>query len=339
MIVTYYSPIHERHIPPFEVFNGDHETAQETPDRALNIKHALEREGFPVSEAARKVPFTLLRRTHDEDYLNFLQHAGTNLGDDSYLYPSIHPYQPPRSGTYRQESPIALRGRHIFDTYTPILRHTYEASYQSASLSYTAAQHLRSDPTDVPYALCRPPGHHAEHAMAGGYCYINNAAVAAEYLTKYGKVATLDVDFHHGNGTQHIFYGRDDVLTVSIHADPGWKFPYYSGFKDEIGVGLGEYFNLNIPLGPRTSNTKYHAALIQAIARIKQYHPRYLVVSFGADTHREDPIGGFALTTPYYTRMARTIHALGIPMMVVQEGGYNNEYLGKNVVAFLKGLV
>lgn len=337
MVIPYYCPTHKKHTPPFEVFNGDHDTAQEVPERAFNIQYALEAEGFAISETYVNVPPSTLKKIHASEYISFLLHVTSAISPNGYLYPSVHPYISTYVRPKRQHNPVALRGQYIFDTYTPLLTYTYEAAYGSASLAYTAALHLKKNAKNVPYALCRPPGHHAERAMAGGYCYLNNAAVAAEYLSRYGKVAVLDVDFHHGNGTQHIFYTRSDVFTASIHADPAWKYPFYSGFADEVGMGNGRGFNMNIPLGPGITDNQYQHALEQALIRIGEYRPAFLIVSYGADTHESDPIGGFSLTTPYFTRMAQTIHLLGVPTMVVQEGGYNNEHLGRNVVAFLKG--
>lgn len=171
----------------------------------------------------------------------------------------------------------------------------------------------------------------------GGYCYLNNAAVATEYLSGFGKVATLDVDFHHGNGTQHIFYHRSDVLTISIHAHPDWKFPFFSGYENEVGTGAGEGFNRNFALTEGTTDSQYQTVLEQALEHIREFRPDYLVISLGLDTHESDPIGGFRLTSEYFTEMARSIADLQLPTVIIQEGGYNTDLLGKNVVAFLDG--
>jgi acetoin utilization deacetylase AcuC-like enzyme len=161
--------------------------------------------------------------------------------------------------------------------------------------------------------------------------------VAAQYLSQFGQVATLDVDFHHGNGTQNIFYRRPDVFTVSLHADPNWKFPYFSGHQDEIGEGEGTGRNINFPLAQGTTNKTFQQAVERAVVNISDFAPQYLVVSLGLDTHESDPIGGFKLTTEYFTTMAETINQLKLPTVIVQEGGYNTELLGKNAVAFLDG--
>jgi len=333
-----YNPLHKTHRPPFEVFNGDHDRAMEIPDRAENIYGALIQEKFQMVDQLQTVPKHLLESIHDTDYLRFLEDSCATLKEQTYLYPSIWPYTHDFA-IHQEQNAVAQLGRYIFDTYTPLLSETYTAALSSASLAYTAAILLHQNPDDIYYALCRPPGHHAEHAMAGGYCYINNAAVAAHYLSQYGKVATLDVDFHHGNGTQHIFYQRSDVFTISIHADPVWKFPHYSGFANETGEGAGTGFNRNFSLPKDTTDIQYDAILQQALVEIQKHKPLFLVVPYGADTHISDPIGGFRLSTDYFTQMGKRIKSLALPTMIVQEGGYNNEHLGKNVTAFLKGFV
>ena len=337
MKILYY-PYHKAHHPPHEVFNGDHDTAQEIPDRARNIYKALKQNKFTIIEDIDNVPKMLLETVHSREYLRFLETTCKNLGEKEYLYPSVWSYAS-TTPNIRNSSRVSQLGRYIFDTYTPLLHNTFTVALGAASLAYTAAILLHRNPNEIYYALCRPPGHHAEHAMAGGYCYINNAAIAAQHLSKYGKVATLDVDFHHGNGTQHIFYKRSDVLTVSIHADPSWKFPYFSGFADEVGRGMGKGYNRNYSLRKGTGDRQYDSVLRQALSTIRKFKPSYLVVSYGADTHIADPIGGFRLTTDYFTQMGKRIRSLSIPTLIVQEGGYNNEHLGKNVTAFLKGFV
>lgn len=332
----FFDQNHHNHMPPFEVFNGDHDTAQEVPERAEQIYTALCAHGHTHLEAIKSVPSNILTRVHDEKYLDFLQSSCTGLKSDGYLYPSVRPY----ASTYdpqRITNPVALRGQFVFDMYTPLLTDTWHAALSSASLAYLGAQELLDKKSEMVYALCRPPGHHAEHACAGGYCYINNAAVAAQTLSKHGKVAIIDVDFHHGNGTQHIFYDRSDVLTVSIHADPHDKFPFYSGFADETGMGVGSGFNHNIPLSLGTSDREYDMALSRALERVALFKSDFLIIAYGADTHESDPIGGFKLSTPYFQKMGSRLKSLNLPTLIVQEGGYNNEHLGTNVVTFLSG--
>jgi acetoin utilization deacetylase AcuC-like enzyme len=190
----------------------------------------------------------------------------------------------------------------------------------------------------VVYSLCRPPGHHAGYKAMGGYCYFNNAAIAAHYLSEHGSVALLDIDFHHGNGTQSIFYNRSDVLYVSIHADPHVKFPYSSGFEDERGAGEGLGFNKNYPLPLGTRDARYSTVLLKVLGDIRDFNPDFLVVSAGFDTYEKDPIGGFKLTIPFYKTIGREIAKLRLPTLIIQEGGYAANALGKMVYTFLGGL-
>jgi acetoin utilization deacetylase AcuC-like enzyme len=280
------------------------------------------------------VPQELLNSIHSAKYLEFLQTYASSLKDSSeYRYPSVFQL---RSCTQdRYTTPLVRQGFYSFDMYTPVMKHTFNAALGSANCAYEVAVEVKEN-GGVAYALCRPPGHHAEYDQMGGYCYINNAAVAAQYLSQSGKVVSLDVDFHHGNGTQHIFEKRSDVLTISIHADPDWKFPHFSGYADETGVGDGVGFNINYPLLEGTDDKTFDQVLVQALTKIQKFQADYLVVSFGADTHVTDPIGGFRLTTEYFTRMARRINEIKLPTVIVQEGGYNTGLLGENVVAFLK---
>jgi acetoin utilization deacetylase AcuC-like enzyme len=185
------------------------------------------------------------------------------------------------------------------------------------------------------FGLCRPPGHHAGKDYAGGYCFINNAAVAANLLSQKGSAALLDVDYHCGNGTQDIFYARDDVLTISIHADPDYEYPNYIGYADERGKGRGFGYHHNFPLPAGTEDEAYLAALDQALKRIREFKPMYLVVSAGMDIYADDPLGRIKVTTDGIGKIAKRIFALDLPTTIIMEGGYNNEALGRNILAFL----
>ncbi len=336
-MICIFSDSHNNHRPPFEVFNGDHDVAQEVPERAVTILNAIKSDGHKCMDLSSKVPRKILEIVHSAEYINHLEEVSNSIDENGYIYPSVHDYTTHFNVNSSKLSQVARRGRFCFDTYTPILKHTYEVALDSASLAHEASQHLLLDPIEPIYALCRPPGHHAEHAMSGGYCYFNNAAVAAQNLSMHGKVAVLDVDFHHGNGTQNIFYEREDVLTVSIHADPKVKFPFFSGFADETGTGAGLGANFNIPLPLGIGNSEYSLALGTALKKINKFNPKYLVIAFGADTHVADPIGGMKLTTEYYQNMSKLISGLNLPTMIVQEGGYNTSLLGDVVNSFLKG--
>ncbi|MCX6732259.1 MAG: histone deacetylase family protein [Candidatus Roizmanbacteria bacterium] len=323
------------HNPQFEIFNGEQTSHSEVPARIDTIEKALRREKFQIDKTFSPVPKSLLLKTHKVDYVKFISQASRELKNNESLYPSIFNMGRGQGVT----NSMTKMGNFSSDMYTPILPSTYKSAFESASIAYSAAQKLQQGKIQKGYTLCRPPGHHATSSLMGGYCYFNNTAIAANYLSSYGKVAVLDVDLHHGNGTQEIFYQRKDVLTVSIHADPRFKFPYYTGFVNETGEGLGKGFNVNYPLAEKTGDKKYQATLEKALLVIKKYRPTYLVVALGLDTFIEDPIGFFSLTTEYYQKMAETIAHLQVPILIVQEGGYNTEKLGNNAVSFIKGMI
>lgn len=329
-----YSPYHQNHIPPDEIYNGNREPHAEVPDRIKNIKIALQADSRFSFMAPHRFALSWIESVHNSKYVRFLSQT-TTIEERVYQYPSVFQYQ---DNNQEPDNMLARRGLYSFDLYTPIGRTTFEAARQSALTSLTAASHLRRGDSAT-YALCRPPGHHAEYAKMGGYCYFNNAAIAANYLSKHGKVAVLDVDIHHGNGTQHIFYRRNDVLFISIHAHPSILFPFFSGLETETGDGVGRGYNLNICFNKGTNNHQYQTGLIKAVNRIRLSHSKFLVVSLGLDTHKDDPIGCFSLSTRYYSTMGSTISSLGLPTVIIQEGGYNTSLLGENVRAFLNGFI
>ncbi|MBI5127635.1 histone deacetylase family protein [Candidatus Roizmanbacteria bacterium] len=325
-----YSQRHLSHVPGYEIFNGEKDPHSEIPSRVENIKKSLIVNGFKISKLTKRVPLRLIEVVHDKNYIDFIKNWSV------YSYPSVFPYNDLNKNK-RLINPLARLGKYSFDLYTPMYKGIFEIALESSSLAYELATDIKTNQIKVGYALCRPPGHHAEKAKMGGYCYLNNTSIAAEHLSRDGKVAILDIDFHHGNGTQNIFYDRGDVLTVSIHADPNWKFPFFTGFSDEKGIGKGEGKNINYPLPKGTANDLYQKTLEKAVVKIKDFKPRYLIIAFGQDTHKDDPIGGFKLTTNYFKKMAKTINSLRLPALIVQEGGYNTKLLGDNVVAFLNG--
>lgn len=316
----------------FEVFNGVLEPHQDSPLRQQSILTSLRENGYRLEAKTYILPESVLHEVHSRDYVTFLKETCLGLTKKDILFPSVFSETLPQSTNTQ-----ALLGYYSTDMYTPLHSNTYEAAINSAAVAYSAALSVADQQAPYAYALCRPSGHHASQNKMGGYCFFNNAAIAAQVLSKKGRVAMLDVDFHHGNGTQEIFYDRPDVLTISIHADPAWKFPYYAGFENEKGSKKGLGTNVNVPLSQGTNNEEYHTSLMHAIDKIKQFNPAYLVVPLGFDTYFADPIGGFALTTDYYYRMAQAIHSVKIPTVLVQEGGYNIDMLGKNVVTFLEG--
>jgi acetoin utilization deacetylase AcuC-like enzyme len=231
----------------------------------------------------------------------------------------------------------ARLGRYSYDAATPIAAGTWEAAFWGAQTALAAANAVLSG-EQAAFALCRPPGHHCGADYLGGYCYLNNAAIAAERARAAGRrVAILDIDYHHGNGTQDIFYARGDVLFVSIHADPATDYPFFWGHADEIGEGDGEGANLNLPLPHGTELSAYRLALATALERIDAWGADLLICSYGADTFIDDPISHFALETRDYALLAGDVAALKLPTAIVMEGGYAVDALGANVATFLSG--
>jgi acetoin utilization deacetylase AcuC-like enzyme len=223
------------------------------------------------------------------------------------------------------------------DTACPISAGTWPAALASAHVAVAAAREVLAG-APAAYALCRPPGHHAFADMAGGFCYVNNTSVAAQELrAHHARIAILDVDLHHGNGTQGIFYGRDDVLTVSLHADPVRFYPFFWGHADERGEGPGLGYNLNLPLARGTGDDEYILALERALHRIRAFAPGALVVALGLDAHKDDPLAGLALTTDGFAHIGAAVAGLGLASVLVQEGGYLTAALGTNLQAFLRG--
>ncbi len=308
-----YSGDHRFHDPPFEIYDGIKEPYAEKKERLSSIKEALIKNR--IGEFVKPLIFSLdhINKIHQKEYVAFLKKRSESLKKTEILYPSYF----------------------IQDTYTPIVSHTFKAAKSAVDVALTGSSYVLSSEKTV-YALCRPPGHHAEYKAMSGYCYFNNAAIAANYLSKKGKVTILDIDFHHGNGTQNLFYERSDVLYVSIHADPHEKFPYNSGFEEEKGSGDGIGFNKNYPLPLGTTDVEYGEILKKALIDISSFQPKFLVISAGFDTYEKDPIGGFKLTVPFYERIGSEIAKLKLPTLIVQEGGYYIEDLGKIAVSFLK---
>jgi acetoin utilization deacetylase AcuC-like enzyme len=221
----------------------------------------------------------------------------------------------------------------------PIDEHTWDAAIASAHCAWTGAMRVREGASLV-YALCRPPGHHAGPDFMGGYCYLNNAAIAARALRTRGeRVAILDIDYHHGNGTQAIFYTDPDVYYGSLHIDPHAAYPFYAGYQDQVGDKAGRGTNWNVPLPPGTTQSKYLSALETLLEHLSRFDPRWLVVSAGFDTYIHDPISTFQVTTAGFDKVGARIRALNKPILVVQEGGYHVPDLGRNVVTFLNALI
>jgi acetoin utilization deacetylase AcuC-like enzyme len=278
-------------------------------------------------------------RVHSEDFIGFLRSAW----DEWILSQGTHDALPlnwPAPGM-RRKLPATIEGKlgyYSFDAGTPITAGTWKAAKASADVALTGAGLVARGERGA-FALCRPPGHHAGLDFYGGYCFMNNAAVAAQALRDSGlaRVAVLDVDFHHGNGTQQIFYDRGDVLTVSIHGDPASNYPFFLGFADEGGEGAGKGCNLNLPLPDGTGWREYEFALNAALEKIAAFGAQALVVSLGVDTYAEDPISNFRLHGEDFSRLGRAIAKAGLPSLFVMEGGYAVEDIGVNAVNVLEG--
>ncbi len=333
------NPKHELQASPGEFENGTVIPCYECPQRLTAIRTALEAAGGHTFEDPPPAAEEALAAIHAPAYIAYLRETSAELrrargNTPKVQWPSVFPYGlAPRATGNR-----ALRGQYCFDTYTPVLGGTFHAALGSASAALHGADRLASGPDRTLYVLTRPPGHHAEADRCGGYCYFNNVALAAGRLAERGKVAILDLDVHHGNGTQHIFYDRADVLTVSLHGDPAGLYPFFSGYEDETGIGAGLGYNLNLAFSPGTTPREYRPGLLAALEAVGKYRPEYLVVAFGADTHEADPIGGFKFPTPFYREMGVLVRELGLPTLVIQEGGYNLEAIGPAVATFLSGL-
>ncbi len=312
----------------------------ESPQRAEIILNAVQAAGIgPILEPGEfgLEPITAVHSPAYVEHLRTIYERWVAIGGtEEGAYPSA---MPRRSLSRFSPSPWAEIGYYSFDLSAPVTRGTYQAALTSAYCALTGAGHLLAGQQSV-YALCRPPGHHAAQDFMAGYCYLNNAAVAAQYLTQNGtqRIAVLDIDVHGGNGTQAIFYDRADVLFVSLHGAPEWEYPYFCGYADEQGEGEGKGYNLNFPLEKDTDDTAYLAVLEQALARIREYAPAYLVLSVGFDTFVGDPLGKLQLTTPVYEVIGQRMTALEMPVLVVQEGGYATAALGDNAVSLLRGL-
>jgi acetoin utilization deacetylase AcuC-like enzyme/GNAT superfamily N-acetyltransferase len=306
----------------------------ESPVRVRSIMKELEKSGIFARIKPRNFPDRHLFTVHDDRFVRYLKRACAEVPEGKSLYPYVFPI---RNKTRPPKEPSVLSGYYCIDTFTPLNQNAYIAARRGVDCALTAAHEILEG-RRIAYALVRPPGHHAERHSFGGFCYFNNTAIAAQYLSDFGKVAVLDIDHHHGNGQQDIFYRRPDVLTISIHGHPKFAYPYFSGFDDEHGDGDGSGFNLNFPLPEIVDGKKYRGALAKAIHRIKQFDPYFLVVALGLDTGKGDPTGSWSLTPKDFEANGRMIGELGLPTVVVQEGGYRNRTLGKNALRFFNGL-
>ena len=332
-----YSDKHAQHDPQTFIVRGVKQHSAEQPERATRLLQAATGAGHEVIAPKTFGPGPAAS-VHTPEYIDFLQIAAREWaklpGAGPEVVPNMHPARAHAS------YPKALAGRagwHQADMACPIGPGTWDAALAATEVATTAADLVLTGTRDA-YALCRPPGHHAFADMAGGFCFLNNSAVAAQHLrSRHARVAVLDVDVHHGNGTQGIFYERADVLTVSIHADPSNYYPYFWGHAHETGAEVGDGFNLNLPLPLGSADAPWLAAGDTALARISAFAPTALVVALGLDASESDPLQGLKVTGAGFHAMAEKIARLDLPTVLVQEGGYLSDDLGHNLVQFLAG--
>lgn len=335
-MLTFASPEQTAHAPLRELANGEWMDYAETPARLEAILAAAATPGVPADHGLAPI-----LAVHDPDYVAFLETAHREWLAQGRSGDAIG-YAFPVRGRRRlgHERIDARLGQYGFDTATPIAAGTWTSAYWGAQAALSALEAVAAGGVRQAFALCRPPGHHAGADYCGGYCYLNNAAIAARAAQArgLGPVAVLDVDYHHGNGTQDIFYEDGEVFFASIHADPRTDYPYFWGHADERGAGAGEGATFNQPLPRGTTWDGYESALGTALEAVARFGAGMLIVSYGADTFATDPISHFALTTDDMQRMGHAIGALGLPTLTVMEGGYDVAALGRNVAAFLAGL-
>jgi len=306
----------------------------EAPVRLSAILHHLNKTELFTRLAPKRTSARYIKAVHDPAFVHYLRRACARLPWGKSIYPIIFPIR----NLQRPPKDVELQvGYYCMDTFTPLNRNAYQAAQGAVDCAVTGARAILEG-FRFAYALVRPPGHHAERRAFGGFCYFNSSAVAANYLSRYGRVAILDVDFHHGNGTQDIFYHRDDVLTVSIHGDPHFAYPHFAGFADETGEDAGRGYNLNLPLPENITVERYHRTLAKALKRIVEFQPAFLVVALGLDTAKADPTGSWQLAAKDFQQNGQMIGALKMPTLVVQEGGYRTRTLGSNARHFFEGL-
>lgn len=306
----------------------------ESPVRIDTILEELDSTDLFQKVAPRHFSEKYIKSVHDHKYVDYFKIVCAGMDSGTSIYPYVFPV---RNRT-RPPKVLPIRaGYYCIDTFTPINGNAYLAAKRAVDCTLTAAKELLEG-YRLAYALVRPPGHHAEPSTFGGFCYFNSAAVAADHLSNYGKVAILDIDYHHGNGQQEIFYERSDVLTISIHGHPGIAYPYFSGFVYEKGRGAGRGYNINYPLPENVAGEDYRTVLGQALRRIVRFGPEFLVITLGLDTAKEDPTGSWSLVDKDFESIGEMIGSLRLPTLVVQEGGYDIRVLGINARHFFTGL-
>jgi acetoin utilization deacetylase AcuC-like enzyme len=338
-MIVVRSETHRRH-HSLELDGATIVPSWESPDRAEHVDRALDGDGAHETIGPDPFDAELVDEVHDPDYVRFLAEAWSRWQAEGHEAAGAMAFGWP-ARRFRDVRPATLEaqlGYYSFAADCSISDGTWEAARDSAAIADTAAQRVLNG-APVVFARCRPPGHHAMKDQFGGYCYLNNAAIAAQRLRSGGheEVALLDVDYHHGNGTQDIFYERDDVRFCSIHGDPAEEFPYFLGHADEHGAGRGDGHNRNLPLPRGTEAETWFDTLNHAIDWLSTSSPSALVVSLGLDTFVNDPISHFRLEQADFMRLGRRLAEIELPTVLVMEGGYATEELGRNVASVLSG--
>ncbi len=336
VVITFFSPEHVLHAPAYEFFRGDRVPCFESPARAERVLRELTARGHEV-RAPDVDSADALAQVHTPRYLAFLANAWAEwlaidpANAERQPFPSVWPVRTLRSDLEPANFTARL-GLYSMDNGSPLVAGTWAAAKAGADAAASAARLVSSSGARSAFCATRPPGHHAGADFMGGYCFLNNAAVAAQSLLAGGcaRVAILDVDYHHGNGTQSIFYDHADVLFASLHGDPRTEYPFYLGHADETGSGPGEGSNLNLPLPAGASAAEWFAALDVACDRIARHRADALVVSLGLDTFADDPISTFALASSDFSRLGERLARPGLPTVLILEGGYASEALGVN---------
>ncbi len=338
---TVYSDDHNLHDGLLDPRGDNWGPSAECPARANNVETAIRENQFGEIIGPDVFDDQRILRIHSLDYLQFLESVwnewlasgekGANARPDTFVGAGMRHAE--------TECVVGRLGRYSFDATSPFVAGSWQAIRTSANVALTGAEIIKGG-ARLAFSACRPPGHHATVSYCGGYCYLNNNSLAAQSFLDDGasRVAILDVDYHHGNGTQSIFYNRNDVLTISLHADPKVEYPFFLGYADEPGEGDGAGFNVNYPLPFGTAWDSYSVALSDALDQVRRFSPDVLVVALGLDTFAGDPTTFFEITTDDFTRMGAAIASLKLPTLVVLEGGYSVDWIGQNTVNFLGGL-
>ncbi len=296
----------------------------ESPVRINHIRKELNKTGIFVAGKTFEYPEKMILNVHDKGYFNYFKTVCKNIAPGKSVYPYVFPI---RNAVRAPKELLVRAGYYCFDTFTPINKNAFLAAKAGVNCALSATDELVSGRSSA-YVLTRPPGHHAERSAFGGFCYFNNCAIAADRLSKIGTVAIMDIDYHHGNGQQQIFYKRKDVLTLSVHGHPSFAYPYFSGFEDEKGEAGGIGFNYNFPLAENISYDTYYKILLKCVKTIKKFNPSFLIIALGLDTAKNDPTGTWGFISEDFFKTGKLLGHMKLPTLIIQEGGYHTHSLG-----------